>query len=77
MNDYTILRPLNDVAHRRMYLVQHHITKCQYAMKIVQKAVQMAEMDNEVLVLRQLHHRNIVNLTEAPFPMPIPSQLLS
>eukprot|EP00667_Euglena_gracilis_P003295 EG_transcript_3300 len=65
VNEYVLVRALGHGTHGRVYLVTHQGTKCQFAMKVVEKRSRRTmEMNNEVLVLMHLRHRNIANLYE-------------
>eukprot|EP00667_Euglena_gracilis_P012427 EG_transcript_12769 len=69
VNEYVLQRPLGPPGHSdrapRVFLVTHRTTRQQFALKMVEKKMRRAvEMNNEVLVLMQLRHRNIANLYE-------------
>eukprot|EP00668_Euglena_longa_P004467 GGOE01005227.1.p1 GENE.GGOE01005227.1~~GGOE01005227.1.p1 ORF type:complete len:653 (+),score=218.79 GGOE01005227.1:193-1959(+) len=59
------MRALGSGNYGRVYLVTHQQSRCQFAMKVVEKRSRRTmEMNNEVLVLMHLRHRNIANLYE-------------
>eukprot|EP00668_Euglena_longa_P034531 GGOE01044352.1.p1 GENE.GGOE01044352.1~~GGOE01044352.1.p1 ORF type:complete len:631 (+),score=218.29 GGOE01044352.1:76-1968(+) len=65
VNEYVLVRSLGPPGHSRVFLVTHRSSRQQFALKMVEKKMRRAvEMNNEVLVLMQLRHRNIANLYE-------------
>eukprot|EP01012_Entosiphon_sulcatum_P054452 TRINITY_DN7523_c0_g1_i1.p1 TRINITY_DN7523_c0_g1~~TRINITY_DN7523_c0_g1_i1.p1 ORF type:complete len:641 (-),score=141.72 TRINITY_DN7523_c0_g1_i1:811-2733(-) len=65
VNSYLLQAKLGQGAYGSVYLCQHKTTNAKYAMKIVEKrSPRSTELDNEVLVLMRLRHRNITNLYE-------------
>jgi len=65
VNEYILLQKIGAGGHSEVRLSKHRATNELYAVKIMQKGRHMVQQQQEIAILKQLSHPNIIKLYEA------------